>query len=78
MVNPSDARTIDFIDDLRNHLYEQVDDGAGGERVMTRTEAGEKYLDDLLAAQVKMARALKERRLKAEFGEADDLLGSKL
>lgn len=73
---PTDARALEFIDDLRNVHYPQVDDGAGGTRVMTRQEAGQKYLDDLRAGQIAFARGLKQRRLDAEVAAADDLLGA--
>jgi len=76
IVTATDARALEFIDDLRNLSYPEVDDGAGGTRVMTRIEAGQKYVADLAAGQVRFAQGLKQQRLDAAVGAADDLEGN--
>jgi len=72
----TDARALEFLDDLRNSVFPQVDDGAGGTRVMTRAEAGAEYMNRLAAGQVEYARGLKQQRLNAEVAQADDLTGA--
>lgn len=74
-VSPADARMMEFLDDLIDH-YGEIDDGAGGTRPMTRAEVGQKWLDDLVAGQVRFAKGLKQRRLNAAVTEADDLEGN--
>lgn len=74
-VNPTDARALEFLDDLRFIHYPEIDDGAGGTRPMTRVEAGTRYAQDLIAGQVEFARGLKQRRLDAEVAASDNLLG---
>ena len=76
VVSPTDARALEFIDDLRNLSYPEVDDGSGGTRVMTRVEAGQKYVADLAAGQIAFAKGLKQQRLDAAVTVADDLEGN--
>jgi len=75
-VNSTDARALEFIDDMRNIAFPEVDDGAGGTRVMTRVEAGEEYVNRLAAGQVQYAKGLKQQRLDAAVVVADDLEGT--
>jgi len=75
-INPSDARVVEFIDDLRNDTFNQIDDGAGGLRVMTRVEAGKFYVDALMDGQIEFARGLKQQRMNKAAGVADNLEGN--
>ena len=74
-VTPTNARMVEFIDDLRNGAFNQIDDGAGGTRVMTRVEASKFYVDALMDGQIEFARSLKQQRFNKAAGVADNLEG---
>ena len=69
-IAPTDARALEFLDDLIVHFGE-ID----GE-LMTRTEVAQHYLDKLMEGQVAFAKGLKQRRLDAAVSAADDLEGN--
>lgn len=71
-IAPTDARALEFLDDLIVHFGEVVE-GAGP---MTRTEVANHYLEQLMAGQVAFARGLKQHRLDAAVSDADDLEGN--
>ena len=74
-ISPSNARALEFLDDLIVH-FGNIDDGEGGTRPMTRDEVALRYLDKLLAGQVEFARGLKHNRRKAAVTPSDDLEGN--
>ena len=71
----TDARAVVFLDDLIEH-FGNIDDGSEGGRPMTRAEVAQRYLDKLLAGQIKWAQGLKHSRRKAEVTPSDDLEGN--
>ncbi len=73
-ISPTNARALEFLDDLIVNFGE-IDDGDGGKRPMTRAEVAQKYLDKLMAGQVEFARGLKHNRRKGEVTPSDDLVG---
>ncbi len=73
-IAPTNARALEFLDDLIVNFGE-VDDGDGGTRPMTRAEVAQKYLDKLMAGQAEFARGLKHNRRKGEVTPSDDLVG---
>jgi len=68
-ISPSDARTTEFLDDLRNGPYLQ-------DPVLSRTAVGQLWLDNLMAGQVAWAKGLRQDALDAAVATADDLLGN--
>ncbi len=68
----STVRGVRFLDDLILH-FEEVDDGAGGTRPMTRTEVGVHYVTVLLKGQIQWAKGLEQNRLDGEVLVATDL-----
>ncbi len=69
-IAPTDARALEFLDDLIVHFGE-ID----GE-LMTRTEVAQHYLDKLMEGQVAFAKGLEQRRLDAAVAVATDLEGN--
>ena len=65
-VNGSDARAIQFLDDLRNLHYEDAP---------TRTQAGLRYLAGLKSGIKLFAKGLEQKRLDAAVAVATDLEG---
>ena len=65
VITTSDARAIEYLDDLRNLHYPEIDDGAGGTRVMTRQEVAEHHLAGHRRGEIEFARAKKQNRLDA-------------
>lgn len=72
-ITTSDARAIEYLDDLRNLHYPQIDDGAGGMRVMTRAEVAAHHLLQHKRGEIEFARAKKQDRLDAAVVVGDDL-----
>ncbi len=68
-LSPSDARMVEFVDDLVA-VAGPVPDGLGGERPVTRQEAADLFVEDVLSQMVSRARNLKRDRLARA---ADDL-----
>jgi hypothetical protein len=69
-ISPTNARTLQFIDDLIAGPY------AGITPPLTQTQAGQKWLDDLMAGQVAWAKGLRQDELNKAVGVADDLTGA--
>ncbi len=67
--SPSNARMVEFVDDLVA-VSAPVPDGIGGERPVTRQEAADQFAEDVLSQMVSRARNLKRDRLARA---ADDL-----
>ncbi len=68
-VTISNARALEFLDDMRNGPYL-------ADPVMTRAEVGEHYIKKLVAGQVVWAKGLKQTRLDSSKTMADDLEGN--
>ncbi len=60
--SPTDARMVEFVDDLVA-VSGMVPDGGGGERPVTRQEAADQFAEDVLSQMVSRARNLKRDRL---------------
>ena len=69
-ISPSNARVLQFIDDLIAGPY------ANEDPPLTQTQAGQKWLDDLMAGQVAWAKGLRQHELNAAVAVADDLEGN--
>ena len=74
-ITPTNARVQQFADDLIEY-YPEIDDGGGGTRPMTQTEAVTKWLDDLMAGQVQWAKGLRQHEINAAVAVADGMLGN--
>ena len=74
-VSPTNARMLQFLDDIRLGPFPEIDDGAGGTRPMTQTEVAVEYLERLMAGQVAWAKALRQDELDKAVVAADDLVG---
>ncbi len=61
-LSPSNARMIEFVDDLVA-VSGLVPDGGGGERPVTRQEAADQFVEDVLSQLVGRAKNLKRDRL---------------
>ncbi len=70
----TDTRALTFLDDMIVH-FPMIDDGGGGQRLMTRIEVGVYYLDKLMSGQIAWAGALERNRIKAAITSATDLNG---
>ena len=68
-VSPTNARVLQFIDDLIAGPYADEDP------VLTQTQASQKWLDDLMTGQVEWARGLRQYELNRTVVVADDLVG---
>jgi len=66
-ISPTNVRMLQFIDDLIAGPY------AGEDPPLTQTEAGQKWLDDLMAGQVAWAKGLRQHELDAAVTVATDL-----
>ncbi len=73
IINTSDARAIEYLDDLRELHYSEIDDGGGGTRPMTRNEVAVHHLQGHRRGEIEFARALKQRRLDSGVAVGDDL-----
>jgi len=69
-ISPSNARVLQFIDDLIAGPY------ANEDPPLTQTQAGQKWLDALMAGQVQWAKGLRQHELNAAVAVADDLEGN--
>ena len=75
-ITPSNARTLQFIDDLIAGPYsDEIDDGVGGTRPRTQEETAIYWLDNLMDGQVAWAKGLRQDELDKAVTAADDLLG---
>ena len=68
-ISPTNARTLQFLDDLIAGPYADI------VPALTRDEAGQKWLDDLMAGQIAWAKGLRQAELGKAVATADDLLG---
>jgi len=59
---PNAARMLEMVDDLIS-TYHNMDDGSGGERPMTRKEAAQQFVDDMMGYVVSRSKSLKRDRL---------------
>jgi len=76
-ISPSNARTLQFIDDLIAGPYnDEIDDGVGGTRPRTQEETAIYWLGNLMAGQVAWAKGLRQDELDKAVAVADDLEGN--
>ena len=68
-ISPTNARMLQFLDDLIAGPYAPV----GTDPPLTRIEAAQKWMDDLMAGQVAWAKGLRQRELDAAVTTATDL-----
>ena len=69
-ISPTNARTLQFIDDLIAGPY------SGIVPALTQTQAGQKWLDDLMAGQIAWAKGIRQHALDKAVVVADDLEGN--
>lgn len=69
-ISPTNARVLQFLDDLIAGPYAPV----AGDPPLTQTQAGQKWVDDLMAGQVEWAKGLRQHELDAAVVVATDLL----
>ena len=73
-ITPSNARTLQFIDDMIAGPYsDEIDDGVGGTRPRTQEETATFWLDSLMAGQVAWAKGLRQHELDGAVAVATDL-----
>lgn len=71
-ISPTNARTLQFIDDLIAGPYAPN----AGDPPLTQTQAGQKWLDDLMAGQIAWAKGIRQHALDKAVVVADDLEGN--
>ena len=69
-ISPTNARILQFLDDLIAGPY------ADENPPLTQTQAGQKWVDDLMAGQVQWAKGLRQDELDKAVVVADDLEGN--
>ncbi len=69
--SPSAAAMLQFVDDLIP-TFGEVDDGAGGERPMTRMEAAQEFLNEQVSNIKSRSRNLERDRLARVARGIDD------
>ncbi len=69
--SPSAAAMLQFVDDLIP-TFGEVDDGAGGERPMTRLEAAQEFVNDEISKVKSRSRNLARDRLARPARGIDD------
>jgi len=73
-MSPTNARTVQFLDDLIAHQYtDEVDDGAGGTRPRTRDEVADHYLAQMMSGVHGMAKRVAQMRLDLVKAVGTDL-----
>ena len=73
-ISPSNARVVEFLDDLIEHQYtDEVDDGNDGLRKRTQEEVADLYLSKMLEGVQGMARRVEQMRLDKVAARARDL-----
>ncbi len=72
-ITTTNVRALEYLDDLRELHYSEIDDGSGGTRIMTRNEVAVHHLQGHRRGEIEFARALKQRRLDSGVAVGDDL-----